>query len=191
MRPFLIITALLVASCASVSTRPSSDWVDYQFDLSGRKFSFSAPPGDFPVVYRAVASPSEGAEKVRLFNSAWIFKGPIKNKGALELFVSLHAAKGTAAEASLRRAVQERLASEAAKLNVRVPGLSETQVRTFGGRAWLCYSLPVVHEQECSLSVDDQQYISWSFHQIDNSTGRVVERDELMASIERTLRIDF
>lgn len=191
MRLFLIITAALVASCASVSTRPSSDWVNYRFDLSGKTFSFAAPPGAFPVVYRAAGSIPEGADKARLFNSAWIFRGAVKDKGALELFVSLHAASDTSTKASFSTAIQESLAREAAKFNVGVTSLSEIHDRPFGGRTWLCYTLPIIHEEECSLAVGDKQYISWSFRLINNGSAEIPEREELKASIERSLRIDF
>jgi hypothetical protein len=186
----MFLVFALTLSCASPKLDEQS-WTQYRFAFPGETFSFSAPRTSFPVKFVPRIDLTTPNKKVTLFNGSWIFRGPVSDKGALELFFTLSTADVGESGESLQRAVIETLAPEFAKLNVTVSKLDNVRSRRFGGRDWMCYRLPVFRDEECVLRIDDRHYVSWSFSAINAMGTSIPERDSLKAAIERSFKIDF
>jgi hypothetical protein len=190
MSSLWIAFALVMAGCASYSG-PSEKWERYTVDLSGRKISFSAPPGAFSHAYvPEVNLETETNEHLTLFDRSWIFSSMVGDSGALQLIVVLVRAPIGSTDLDMLRGIQQYVSTEYRKAFPDPVILGNVNQRWLGNAEWLCYD-EGVYGAQCSLRVDSNHYLSWRLREINNLAQQISVRDELAAKIEASVNIDF
>lgn len=191
MKTAIWLTLLLTLAGCITNSIVADKWQRYSIDISGRRVSFSSPPGSFRGKHVPSIDLATNQESyVTLFESSWIFSGLTGDAGALELIVGLNRAPVGSSDDDLLRGIEENVAKTYSRIARRPVTLERIGRRQIGGKQWLCYDRSV-YGRECALRIDAEHYLSWRLHDINNRSTQIDARDELRQKIEGSVEVAF
>jgi len=180
-RTALAFIAICLIGCASQSR--DQDWRRHDIDLSGRRISLSAPPGD--IADKTVASAHLGGE-VPLFKRAWIFS----RAGAIDAGLFLRTLKRPANG----NFFESHRAEVLGEVRRHFPLASVTQVaeRRIGGKMWTCYVVTRLDLYSCVLDIDGSTYLEWRAVWVPNREPEPpAHAQEMLRRLEASIEVAF
>jgi hypothetical protein len=175
----------LIAICLIGCASPSRDqgWLRHDIDISGRRISLSAPPGD--IADKTVVSARLGGEEP-LFKRAWIYSRNGAIDASLYLKTLRRPANGSFFEVHRAEVLEE------VRRHFPLATVTHVAERRIGERMWTCYLVTTLDLYTCVLDIDGKSYLEWRALWVPNRERQVpAHAEQMMKKLEASIEVAF